>query len=154
MGRSSSACRRERWGTTDDANFRWVIDVGLTGPDKGTGGDYLFVPPRYKGSLPATGYHVAKPRTNRLLVFYRAFVEKGDIAAAVSALKAKAAIFPLSQAAKLPVTNFVDISGVKLNTISANDYGSPRSWAAATSSSTVRRACSMHASRFSTTRRA
>jgi hypothetical protein len=91
-------------GPADDADFRWVTDVGLTGPDRGAGGDYLFVPPGYKGPLPAKGYFVAKPRTNRLLIFYRAFVEKGDVAAAVAAVKARAAIFPLSQAAKPPAT--------------------------------------------------
>jgi hypothetical protein len=109
-------------GPVDDADFRWVTDVGLTGPDKGAGGDYLFVPPGYKGPLPAKGYHVARPRTNRLLIFYRAFVEKGDIAAAVAGVKAKAAIFPLSKAANPPATSFVNVSGVKFNTISANDF--------------------------------
>ena len=109
-------------GPVDDADFRWVIDVGLTGPDKGAGGDYLFVPPGYKGTVPAKGYNVAKPRTNRLLVFYRVFVEKGDLAAAAAGVKAKAAVFPLSQAAKPPATSFVNISGVKFNTISANDF--------------------------------
>src|SRR5262245_23309438 len=109
-------------GPVDDADFRWVTDVGLTGPDKGRGGDYLFVPPGFKGTVPAKGYHVAKPRTNRLFVLYRAFVEKGDIAAAVAGVKAKAALFPLSQAAKPPATLFVNISGVKFNTISANDF--------------------------------
>ena len=109
-------------GPVDDADFRWVTDVGLTGPDKGQGGDYLFVPPGYKGTLPANGYHVAKPRTNRLLMFYRAFVEKGDIAAAVAGVRTKAAIYPLSQAAKPPATEIVNVSGVKFNTISANDF--------------------------------
>ena len=109
-------------GPVDDANFRWVTDVGFTGPDKGAGGDYLFVPPGFKGTVPAKGYHVVKSRTNRLAIFYRAFVEKGDVAAAVAGVKAKAAIFPLSQAAKPPATPFVDISGVKFNTISANDF--------------------------------
>ena len=109
-------------GPVDDADFRWVTDVGLTGPDKGAGGDYLFVPPGYKGTLPKTGYHVANPRTNRLLIFYRAFVEKGDIAAAVAAVKAKAGVFPLSRAATPPATSFVNVSGLKFNTISANDF--------------------------------
>jgi len=109
-------------GPVDDADFRWVTDVGLTGPDKGRGGKYLFVTPGYTGSLPADGYHVVKPRTNRLLVFYRAFVEKGDIAAAVAAVKANAALFPLSQAANPPTTQFVNLSGVRFNTISANDF--------------------------------
>ena len=62
-------------GPVDDADFRWVTDVGLTGPDKGLGGNYLFVPPHYKGTLSVNGYHVERPRTNRLLIFYRAFVE-------------------------------------------------------------------------------
>jgi hypothetical protein len=109
-------------GPVDDADFRWVTDVGLTGPDKGAGGDYLFVPPGYKGPLPATGYFIAKPRTYRLLIFYRAFVEKGDIAAAVAGVKAKAAVFPLSAAANPPATTFVNVSNVKFNTISANDF--------------------------------
>ncbi|HIK46247.1 MAG TPA: DUF1254 domain-containing protein [Leptolyngbyaceae cyanobacterium M65_K2018_010] len=109
-------------GPIDDADFRWVTDVGLTGPDKGQGGDYLFVPPGYQGTLPEQGYYLAKPQTNRLIVFYRAFVEKGDIEAAVAGVKAKAAMFPLAQAANPPATGFVNISGVQFNTISANDF--------------------------------
>jgi len=109
-------------GPVDDADFRWVTDVGLTGPDKGRGGDYLFVPPGYKGTLPKKDYYIAKPRTNRLLIFYRAFVEKGNIAAAVAGVKAKAAIFPLSRATNPPPTSFVNVSGLKFNTISANDF--------------------------------
>jgi len=109
-------------GPVDDADFRWVVDVGLTGPDKGAGGDYLFVPPGYTGKLPSKGYHIAKPRTNRLVVFYRAFAEKGDLAAAVAGVKARAAIYPLSSAKNPPATDFVSLSGVKFNTISANDF--------------------------------
>lgn len=109
-------------GPIDDADFRWVTDVGLTGPDKGQGGDYLFVPPGYQGKLPEQGYYIARPQTNRLLMFYRAFVEQGDIKAAVAGVKAKAAIFHLSQAANPPATGFVNLSGIKFNTISANDF--------------------------------
>ena len=109
-------------GPVDDADFRWVTDVGLTGPDKGAGGEYLFVPSGYEAAVPSAGYHIAKPRTNRMLLFYRAFVEKGDIAAAVANVKANAAIFPLAEAANPPATHFVNISGVKFNTISANDF--------------------------------
>jgi hypothetical protein len=97
-------------------------DVGLTGPDKGQGGNYLFVPPGYDGAIPENGYHVAKPRTNRVLVFYRAFVEKGDLAGAIEGVKANAAVYPLAAAAAPPATQFVDISGKKFNTISANDF--------------------------------
>jgi hypothetical protein len=109
-------------GPVDDADFRWVTDVGFTGPDKGKGGDYLFVPPGYKGPLPKKGYHVMKPHTNRLMVFYRAFVEKGNIPAAVDGVKARAGMFHLSEADKHPSTTFINVSGKKFNTISANDF--------------------------------
>jgi hypothetical protein len=45
-------------GPLDDAWFRWVTDVGITGPDKGKGGKYLLLPPGYKGQIP-DGYFVA-----------------------------------------------------------------------------------------------
>lgn len=108
-------------GPVDDADFRWVTDLGLTGPDQGRGGAYLFVPPGYTGPVPKFGFHIARPRTNRLVVFYRAFVEKGDLAAAVAGVKAEAAVFPLAEAEKPPAMTFVNVSGRKFNTISAND---------------------------------
>jgi hypothetical protein len=39
-------------GPIDDGRFRWVIDVGITGPDKGKGGKYLLLPPGYTGAVP------------------------------------------------------------------------------------------------------
>src|SRR5262249_33353849 len=108
-----------------DADFRWVTDVGLTGPDAGKGGKYLFVPPGYTGGLPSDGYFIAKPRTNTLLVFYRAFVKAGDIAGAVRDVKANAAVYPLhatTETGEPPTTTFVNTSGLKFNTISANTF--------------------------------
>jgi hypothetical protein len=32
-------------GAIDDQWFRWVIDIGLPGPDRGEGGRYLILPP-------------------------------------------------------------------------------------------------------------
>ena len=112
-------------GPIDDADFRWVSDVGLTGPDEGKGGKYLLVPPGYKGDLPADGYFKTTPTTNTLLVFYRAFVKDGDVKAAVDGVKAGAKMYPLAAAsggATPPETGFVNISGQKFNTISANDF--------------------------------
>ena len=109
-------------GPVDDAYFRWVVDVGLTGPDKGQGGKYLFLPPGYEGEAPATGYHVVKSPTNRLLIFYRAFVKDGDLAGAVDGVKQHARLYPLSAAANPPPTTFVDTSGMQFNTISANGF--------------------------------
>lgn len=99
-----------------------MTDVGLTGPDKGEGGKYLFVPPKYNGSVASDGYFVAKPRTNTVAIFYRAFVEGGDTAATVKNVKAAARVYPLSEAASPPETEFVNTSGKKFNTISANTF--------------------------------
>jgi hypothetical protein len=109
-------------GPVDDAYFRWVTDVGLTGPDKGAGGKYLFVPPGYTGSLPSEGYFIVKPLTYGNLVFYRAFVKDGDIAAASNGVKAKARVYPFSAAGSPPPPAFVDLSGVQFNTVHANTY--------------------------------
>jgi hypothetical protein len=49
-------------GPVDDAFFRWVTDVGLTGPDKGKGGKYLFVPPGYTGDLPPMATSSSSPK--------------------------------------------------------------------------------------------
>lgn len=57
-------------GPVDDADFRWVVDVGLTGPDKGAGGDYLFVPPGYKGTVPAQVRTIRSRRRQRQLWVY------------------------------------------------------------------------------------
>lgn len=54
-------------GTIDDHWFRWVIDIGLPGPDRGEGGKYLIVPPGYQGQLPAAGYFIAHAKTNKVL---------------------------------------------------------------------------------------
>jgi hypothetical protein len=109
-------------GPVDDGYFRWVTDVGLTGPDKGKGGKYLFVPPGYEGDIPSDSYHVAKPLTNRLVMFYRAFVKDGDIQGAVARVKENANIYPLSKAGEPPTPEFVNISGMKFNTISSNTF--------------------------------
>jgi hypothetical protein len=109
-------------GPIDDAYFRFVSDVGLTGPDRGKGGRYLVVPPDYKGEVPKSGYFVAKSPTYSNALFYRAFVQNGDVEAAVKNVKAHARIFPLAAVAHPPAAAFTNISGVLLNTIHANDF--------------------------------
>ena len=39
-------------GTVNDAYFRFVIDTGPPGPDRGKGGKYLILPPDYEGDAP------------------------------------------------------------------------------------------------------
>src|ERR1700753_1061654 len=57
--------------TANDLNQRWVLDMGLPGPDQGRGGRHVVLPPGYDGEIP-TGVNVGRPTTNRLLVLLRA----------------------------------------------------------------------------------
>jgi len=109
-------------GPADDAYFRFITDVGLTGPDKGKGGKYLFVSPEHTGTLPEDGFFLVESPTNSVLIFYRAFVKDGDIAGAVGNVRANARVYPLSAAANPPEQRFVNTSGVQFNTIHANDF--------------------------------
>ncbi len=108
-------------GPVDDAFFRWVTDVGLTGPDQGKGGKYLFVHRDYKGPIPE-GYFVARTSTYRNLFFFRAFVKGDDFAATVGPLKAKFRMYPLAKAASPSQQKFLNLSGKKFNTVHANDF--------------------------------
>jgi len=49
-------------GLIDDMWYRWTVDLGITGPDKGAGGKYLLLPPGYKDKVP-DGYHVVRSPT-------------------------------------------------------------------------------------------
>lgn len=108
-------------GPVDDAYFRWVTDIGQTGPDKGAGGKYLFVPPGYKGEIPK-GYFVAHTKTYRNWLLMRAFVVNGDMPKAVSNVKAGWRLYPLAEAKKPRAPHFVNLTGVQYNTIHANDF--------------------------------
>jgi hypothetical protein len=108
-------------GPVDDAYFLWVTDIGLTGPDKGEGGKYLFVHRDYNGDIPS-GYFVVKTPNYRNMMFFRAFITNGDLAGAVNGVKAKFKMYPLSQVDNPPKQRFVNTSGKKFNTVHANNF--------------------------------
>lgn len=98
-------------GVADDANFQLITNMGLVGAEKGEGAKYLFVPPGYDGSLPAEGYIVAHPKTNRFLLCARAPFpdpEKGK------ALLRTIKLYPLADASAPPENEFIDVSDRKL----------------------------------------
>jgi hypothetical protein len=107
-------------GTLDDAFFRFVSDVGLTGPDQGKGGKYLFIGPDYEGDIPE-GYFVAKSTTYRHWLLMRVFVKDGDLEGSTQALKQGFRCYPLAQANKPPEQRIYNLSGKQFNTIHAND---------------------------------
>lgn len=103
-------------GLADDAWMRYVVDVGLAGPDQGKGGRYLFLPPGYAGDVP-DGYFVQRPSTYKLWFGVRGFAVDGDNAPAVRAFKQHWKVYPLGQADNAPPMNFINGSGLYFNTI-------------------------------------
>ncbi|MNX75639.1 hypothetical protein D3C86_1071230 [compost metagenome] len=108
-------------GLADDFWFHYVTDLGIAGPDKGKGGKFLFLPPNYKGKIPA-GYYVCQSNTYNVLLGTRGFVVKGDPKPGVENIKSNLRIYPLSQAANPGQTNFFNVSGKAFNTIHSMDY--------------------------------
>lgn len=129
-------------GTLDDFWFRWVIDFGLPGPDRGEGGKYLILPPGYDGPLPEGGFYIARSRTTRVLLLGRSFMENNDPKPAVELIRKTTRIYPyeeggqgtsiaefLSGKAKLakiipppPPAVFHEGRGKVINTIPPNDF--------------------------------
>ena len=106
-------------GFVDDAWFRYVTNLGVIGPDKGKGGKYLWLPPGYKGIVPA-GYFLIKPNTYNNLMFLRGSIKDG-LVPAVANIKSKLKVYPLEKAANPPATEFINFSGKSYNTLVAND---------------------------------
>jgi len=71
-------------GFINDHWFRYVIDFGNLGPDKGKGGKFLVLPPGYEGEVPE-GYHVARTNTYGNWVIWRGYQVDGSTEQAVNA---------------------------------------------------------------------
>jgi hypothetical protein len=109
-------------GPMDDAYFRHVTDIGFTGPDQGKGGKYLLVGPGYAGDLPKEGYFIIHSPTYTTWQLTRAFVKDGDLAATARGVKDTMRVYPWAQRENPPKTRFINLSGLKMNTIHANDF--------------------------------
>jgi hypothetical protein len=107
-------------GAVDDAFFRYVSDIGLTGPDQGRGGKYLFIGPDYEGDIPE-GYFVVKSATYRNWFFLRIIMPDGDLQKSISMFKKGFHCYPLAQAQEPPPQKFLDFSGKQINTIHPNN---------------------------------
>jgi hypothetical protein len=110
-------------GAINDMWYRWVIDLGITGPDKGRGGKYLILPPGYKGKVAKKGFiSVVQSPTFNLWIPWRSFLVNGDPKPGVDLVKKFTKIYPLSQAANPPPMKFVDMSGKPFNTVAPADF--------------------------------
>ena len=107
-------------GTVDDAFFRFVIDMGLPGPDRGQGGKYLIVPADYAGEIP-DGYFVGRSPSRINVLILRGLLVDGRPEAPTRTFKEGLKIYPLSAADSSPAMEFVSGSGKSFNTIHANN---------------------------------
>ncbi|MGC4017725.1 MAG: DUF1254 domain-containing protein [Luteolibacter sp.] len=108
-------------GLADDMWMRYIVDIGLVGPDKGKGGKYLFLPPGYEGKVPE-GYFVVRPRTYNVWFGARGFTVRGDTGPAVTAFREHWKVYRLDEAANPPKMTFIDGSGLYFNTIHATNF--------------------------------
>ena len=116
-------------GILDDFFFRHVTDLGNTGPDRGEGGLFLFVPEDYVGQL-SERYFAFRSSTFGNLLMWRGFALQGDPAPTVERVRNTLRIYPfevdvenLPDDAEEETTRFVSLSGKPMNTIFANDAG-------------------------------
>lgn len=107
-------------GTVDDAWFRFVVDLGAPGPDRGAGGTYLIVPPGYDGERPE-GWFVAETPSAVNLVILRGFLVDGKPDDAVHLFRSGVKVYPFSTRENPPAMEWTSVSGAVVNTVHAND---------------------------------
>ena len=108
-------------GALDDMYFRYIVDIGAAGPDKGKGGKYLVLPPGYDGDVPE-GYFVIKSRTYGVWNFMRGYVEKG-VKEAADRIKGNLKVYPLAKKDNPPQMQFFNMTGLAAyKTIPPNDF--------------------------------
>jgi len=108
-------------GTVDDAFFRFVIDMGAPGPDRGKGGKYLLLPPDYEGEVPE-GYFAAKSPSWVNWVALRGFLVDGKPDTASKMWREGLKVYPLAQTANPPAMEFFNGSKSVANTVHANNF--------------------------------
>ena len=108
-------------GALNDMYFRYIVDMGVAGPDKGKGGKYLVLPPEYKGPVP-DGYFVVQSKTYGVWNFLRGYLKDG-LESAVKNIKTSLKVYPLAHKDSPPRTSFMDVSGLEgYNTLPPNDF--------------------------------
>jgi hypothetical protein len=100
-------------GLVNDHNMRWVLDMGINGPDKGQGGKHLVLPPDYKGNIP-TGYYVGWSVTWKDLFAIRVLPPEGNTTKALQVMDS-VKIYPLAKAGQPVTFHFVDVTDKSLS---------------------------------------
>jgi hypothetical protein len=95
------------YGQVVDAWQVTIAGVGPSGPDKGAGGKYLFIPPGYQDAIPE-GYFPIRSSSYRLALAFRSVPGKGASQADAYAYTKTLKMYPLSEAGNPKPTRFVD----------------------------------------------
>jgi hypothetical protein len=106
------------YGTADDAAYKFLIDFGFVGPDKGKGGNYLFLPPGYTGSVP-DGYFIVKSPSYRVMIMMRGWGDIGAGEEAVEYFKQYLKVYPLATGPRL--ATYTNTNGIGLNSLPPED---------------------------------
>ena len=113
-------------GVLDDGYMRYLSDIGAAGPDKGKGGQYLVLPPEYKGEVP-DGYHVVQSTSYVVWNFMRGYVrgsaqDPANVKTSADNIIKNLKVYPLSRKDNPPKTEFIKMTGQYYNTIPPNDF--------------------------------
>ena len=106
------------YGTANDALFKFLVDFGFVGPDKGKGGKYLFLPPGYQDKVPR-GYFAINSPSYRIWIMMRGFGEVGLGEQAVNWFQQHLKVYPLSTGPRQG--RFTNATGIGINPLPAED---------------------------------
>ena len=98
-------------GTVNDLNQRWVLDLGLPGPDAGKGGTHVVCGPGFAGAVP-DGAFTGTATTTRALVLLRALPRGDDMAGAIEQMKS-VKVYPLDQPGNWTEPTWIDLSHLR-----------------------------------------
>jgi hypothetical protein len=102
-------------GAALDFSQRWILDMGLPGPDAGKGGKHLLLPPGYTGAVPAAGHYVGVATSYRVIAGMRSLPEGGDVAAATERIQA-IKVRPLNRTAGWSDPKWIDMTPMPQDT--------------------------------------
>lgn len=110
-------------GTVNDAFFRFVVDMGGPGPDKGKGGKYLILGPGQEAPATTDGFFVAKTPSYINWLILRGFLdEEGKTDTARDSFKNGLKVYPYAMRANPQANNFKNLTDWTVNTIHANNF--------------------------------
>ncbi|MBE7520882.1 MAG: DUF1254 domain-containing protein [Burkholderiales bacterium] len=109
------------YGQVVDSWQETIAGVGPSGLDRGKGGKYLFLPPGYKGEMPA-GYLAVHSPSNRIQFAFRSIKLPGMTDAQAHAYSHKLQMYPLADAGHPKPTRFVDPGKKRIATLPRYDF--------------------------------